>query len=161
VSRYASKQIGDRLESEVIQLVPGLEWVSDREDQHIDAVTTEAVWPSDQLHLGGICVLEPETRVEIKSAAVRLTSGQRGRFYVRKHQHKKLLSDGGGVYLLAIYAPASYDVICLAGVPATIVDSRLSSWRDLDRGETYTQVSWSSVINPAIVPREGGEAVAE
>jgi len=153
--QLSSKHIGDRLESEVIQLVPGLEWVSDRDDEHIDAVTTEAVWPSDRVRLGGICVVEPDTRVEIKSATVRLTSGQRGRYYIRKQQHEALLEDSG-VYFLAIYAPASHEVITLAGVPATIVDERLPGWRDLDRGETYTQVSWSSVVNPAIVPREGG-----
>jgi len=154
----SSKHIGDRLESEVIALVPGLKWICDRDNQHIDAETTEAVWPSDLVRLGGICVVEPETQIEIKSASVRLGSGQRGRFYIRKQQHEALFA-GAGVYFLAIYAPASYDVITLAGVPATIVDERLPSWRDLDRGETYTQVSWSSVVNPAIVPREGGDSV--
>jgi len=156
----SSKEIGDRLENEVIQLVPGLEWIPDSEDEHIDAVTVDAVWPSDDLHLGGICVIEPDTRIEIKSTTVRLTSGQRGRFYIRQKQHEMLLDDGAA-YVFAIYAPGSYDVICLAGVPATVVDGRLPSWRDLDRGETYTQLSWSSVINPEIVPREGGEAGAE
>lgn len=156
----SSKTIGDRLESEVIQLVPGLEWVPDSDDEHVDAVTTEAIWPTEDIHLGGICVIEPDTRVEIKSAAVRLASGQRGRFYVRQKQHQQLLSDGS-VYLFAIYAPGSYDVLCLAGVPATIVDDRLSSWRDLDRGETYTQVSWSSIISPSIVPRERGDRRAD
>lgn len=149
------KQSGERVEGDVIQAVDGLRWVPDTEDVHVDAETTSAIWSSDRVRLAGVCVVEDGVAVEIKSASVRLSSGKRGRFYIRREQHEQLLKRSG-FYLLAIYAPSSFDLLAMVLVPAGIVDDRLSAWIEVDDRATYAQPTWSRIVNPAIVPREGG-----
>ena len=154
------KHSGERIEGEVVQLVDGLRWVSDKEQRGIDAEATTPIYPSPSLRLDGVCVIETGTPVEIKSASVRLASGLRGRFYVRQQQHEKLVASGG-VYLLAVYAPTDHDVLAMAAVPASVVSERVPSWREVDGRYTYAQITWTRFIPPTAVPREGGEAGAK
>lgn len=156
----SSKQSGERIEAAVVQRIDGLRWVPDSERRGIDAEATQSIPSSEELRLDGICSIESGTPVEIKSASVRLASGQRGRFYLRRQQHERLLGVDG-LYLFAIYAPTDYRILSMTVVPATVAGERVPSWRPLDGRYDYAQVGWTRFVPPSTVPREGGEAGAE
>jgi hypothetical protein len=148
----SSKRAGENAEGAVLEAVDGLAFVPDDESEHIDARVIELVEPSTTLPFVGICVLEAGTPVEIKSAIPRLASGRRGRFYLRREQHRNL-RDAGGSYLFSVCEPRpAREPVAMKVVPATVVDEAIASWRSGgdDRPEC-AQVAWSRIFDPAEV----------
>jgi hypothetical protein len=152
VSRAVSpKDSGEQVEATVIQQVDGLEPAPGRDT--FDARTTAVLDPRTTDARFATPLLEPETDVEIKAAQTRLASGRRGRWYVRKRQHERLLA-ASGAYLLVVYAPTfpTHDVRAQLVIPASLVDERLpDGWTgvDGDRAEEgYRQLAWSAFIDP-------------
>ena len=148
----SSKRAGENAEAAVLEAVDGLAYVPDAETEHADARAETVVVPSSSLPFVGICLLEAESLVEIKSAIPRLGSGQRGRFYLRRKQHDRL-RDAGGSYLFAVCQPRpAREPVAMKLVPATIVDDAITSWRSGgdDRPEC-TQLGWSRIFDPAEV----------
>ncbi|WP_241431996.1 hypothetical protein [Haloferax mucosum] len=123
MSLAPSRKAGDTVESTLLQDHTELRHVSDHEHEHHDALTTELLTSSRELPFVGICLLEPGTVVEIKSAMVVYGEAQRrGRFLLRRSQHDHLL-EAGGVYLFAVCAPTpSRGIIAAKIVPASLVD---------------------------------------
>lgn len=140
---------GERAEAAVIQRVPELRWVPDDQDEHVDAVVRETFSASQEVPTVGLCLLEEGTDVEIKSCMVRNGEDQRrGRFYIRELQHQELL-ERDGVYLFAVTEPTpAREPIALKIVPASTVDSLVSSWIECrDRAARgYAQLSWSRIF---------------
>lgn len=144
----SSKALGERAEGEIVATVDGLEPVEDQEAEHYDAVPSTAISPSEDLPMGGICVLERGVPVEIKTTIPRLSSGKRGMFYLRKGQHDRLVDDGG-CYLFGVTRPHERKPLALKVWPARAVDELVESWRNAgeDR-QSCSQVSWTNVFNP-------------
>jgi hypothetical protein len=143
----------------VIQRVDALRYVSDQTAEHYDAVVDGLFAPSADVPFIGIVVLEDSTSVEIKAAQRHLASGRRGRFFIRERQHGWLLEDAGA-YLFAVYDPREHRVLAMTALAATTLDGALpEGWTSVegDRAETgYRQLSWSRVIDPDRVERNGG-----
>ena len=149
-----SKRAGAAAAGAVIDRVPELVSVPDSELRHADARVDGVVTPSPELPIVGMCLVETGTLVELKSAMARLASGGRGRFYLRRPQHKRLL-DAGGVYLFAVAEPRpAREPIAMKIVPATIVDDVVGSWRDAgdDRADC-AQVRWGRLFDSTEVSR--------
>lgn len=148
--RAASRAAGDMVEHAVIQFNPALENVTDADARWYDARVDGRLEPSDDLPFEAVSVLEDGAEVEIKGAQIRLNTGQRGRFYIRRQQHERLL-DAGAAYLLAVYDPRTEEIVAKLVVPASVVDDQLpddEGWVTLDRdGRTstveYCQRAWS------------------
>jgi len=141
-----SKRLGESAESAVLGDYPSFRYVGDSEAQHYDAVTTEAISASTELPFVGVCVLEADQEMEIKSVAVVVTEGQcRGRFYFRRVQHEHLI-EIGGMYLLAVCDPSpKRNVIAAKVVPANIMDDYIAdSWIECDGRADYKQIAWSN-----------------
>lgn len=145
------KRSGETVEGIVVQRVEELRYVSDRTARWHDAeVVTLFEPPHDAVSFHGINLLTVGVPVEIKAAQFRYASGQRGRFYIRKGQHERLL-DAGGAYLLAVYDPRTHDVLGMAVIPASLVDELLpDDWTERhDRAERgYNQLGWARVLDP-------------
>ena len=149
MSRAASsKRAGENAESEVIQRHPELEYVGDTEAQHYDARVSELLSPSPMLPFVGMCLLEVGTAVEIKSTmAVYGEAQARGRFYLRRKQHRRLV-DEAGVYLFAVCEPRpARPVIAAKIVPATTVGGLVSSWIDGGDRADYAQLTWGRIFD--------------
>ena len=148
----SSRAGGDAAESAVLEAVTELQYVPDTDAEHYDALTTTTVVPRDHLPFLGVCQLDPETPVEIKSAMVVYGEDQaRGRFYLRFGQHERL-ADDGGVYLFAVCEPTpDRDVLALKIVPTAVVAELVSSWISPDGRADYAQIAWSRVFAPAEV----------
>lgn len=100
-----SVELGSNAEGAVLELVPELEYVPGDDPETPDAVVTTLLVPREELPFVGICLLERDTNVEIKSASARVTETQRrGRFQLRKRQHEALL-DTASSYLFAVCEP--------------------------------------------------------
>jgi hypothetical protein len=149
-----SKAAGEAVEAEVIQRVPCLEYVGDHTAEWHDARVSTLLDDSGPVQMGVVPLLERDTRVEIKAAQRRLTSGQRGRYYIRERQHERLVNDGAA-YLFAVYDPRSTEVLAMLATPATVVDDVLpDGWTsvDGDRAEAgYRQLAWSRLLDPSEV----------
>ncbi|MFC4449841.1 hypothetical protein [Halorussus aquaticus] len=157
------KAAGESVEANVVQRVEQLAYVSDREAEWCDALADSLLAPTttDSVIFCGINLLAKGTHVEIKSAQDRLASGQRGRIYVRKRQHERLLEENAA-YLVAVYDPRpgrNQRVLAMAIIPASVLDEILpDGWTSVegDRSERgYRQLSWSRIIDPDDV--EGGD----
>lgn len=148
----SSRDGGDAAQSAVLELVPELRYVSNQEDEHIDAATTDRLEGSGCHEVSIDGALESETAVEIKSAmAVYGEAQTRGRFYLRKGQHEHIL-DLEGAYLFAVCEPTpSRDVIAAKIVPTDTVEELVSSWisvENIDRAEqAYAQIAWSRIFD--------------
>ena len=99
--------------------------------------------------------LLPDVPIEIKAARVRLASERRGRFYLRRRQHERLLAEGG-VYVFAVYEEApGRPIPGLRVAAADAVDALLpDGWTDIDgpRSETdYRQLAWSRLLDTVAV----------
>lgn len=159
----SSKDIGDSVESVVINREPGLEPVGDAVATWYDARTVECLDPSSRRPFLGIPLVESGTEVEIKGACVTRSNGTRecpGHWYIKREAHEELL-EAGGVYILVVYAPfPDTPVLASAVVPASILDEHLrGSWYEVsaDRSESeVVQLSWSRLIDRERVSREGG-----
>jgi hypothetical protein len=133
--------------------VPELQLVPDDVVEYYDAVATSLVTPRSDLPFVGLCLLERETPVEIKSVVATYADGSRGRFYVRPEQHDQLF-EAAGVYLFAVCDGTDRDVIALKIVPATTVDAVIESWIDGGDGRSdYAQLAWSRVFDACEVER--------
>lgn len=154
--KAASKAAGESIEAEVLQLLPELVYVGDSTAEWHDARVDELLTPSDDVVFASIVLLEVRTPVEIKAAQVRLASGRRGRYLLRRTQHERLLAEGAS-YLFAVYEPRSKDVLAMVVIPASIVDELLpDEWTVVDREhretpEEQAQLAWSRVVNPETV----------
>lgn len=149
------KDSGETVEGNVVQITDELRYVPETEARWCDARVVGLLEPSTEVPFIGINLLQADDPVEIKAAQVRLTSGQRGRFYIRRGQHRTLVQEGGA-YLLAVYVPRpGHEVLAKVVIPATILDELLpDGWTEVDRDgrtEGYRQVSWSRVIEPETV----------
>ena len=148
----SSKESGEIVEANVIQRVQELTHVSDQTAKWHDAeVVALFEPPHDSVTFHGINLLAVGIPVEIKAAQIWYNSGQRGRFYIRKRQHERLL-DAGGAYLFAVYIPKSgHSVRAMAVLPASLVDELLpTGWTTRDRSgeDGYRQLAWSRVLDP-------------
>jgi len=141
------KDSGETVEAELIQRVPELQAAPGETAPH-DAHASGVITPTPELPLGSTPLVETGTPVEIKAAQVRLTSGERGRWYLRREQHRKLL-EAGGAYALVIYDPRpGHPIRASLLVPASIVDELVSSWIKPDGRADYAQIAWSNAIDP-------------
>ena len=148
----SSKESGETVEANVVQRVPELRYVSDRTAEWHDAeVIALFEPPHPEVTFFGINLLAVGVPVEIKAAQLWYSSGQRGRFYVRKRQHQRLLN-AAGAYLFAVYVPRpGHPVRTMGVVPASLVDEYLpDGWTTRDRSgeEGYRQLAWSRVFDP-------------
>lgn len=138
-----SRIAGDRSESEAIDELPWLRYVTDETAEHYDAVARETRWP-----------LQEGDPVEIKSAGVVLADGAPGRFYIRRRQHERLLEDDGW-YLFVVCEPnpERRRLLSYRFLEATAVDDDfLTKWWDAgdDRSE-YRQIRWTDLIDKSEV----------
>ncbi|MEY7849551.1 hypothetical protein AB7C87_10190 [Natrarchaeobius sp. A-rgal3] len=165
----SSKASGDALEAHLIQSIEELEYVGDRTATWHDARTTTLLEPTTSLPFFGIVLVEPDIPIEIKGCQIETSNGNRstrGRFYVKRGAHDRLL-EAGGMYLLVVYLPRpGLPQVARAIVPATIVDELLSDrWYEVGGKRSENEVAklaWSHVIDPAGVdPTEtvGGQHV--
>ena len=150
-----SRALGDKTEDAVLQVVDGLQYVPDRDQEHADAVAARTIDPRTALpSFIGLCLLERGTSVEIKSTMLELGSGRRGRFQIRRNQHDWLLANAG-VYLFALCRPTyDRDLLELRIVPATLVDELDWTWRTASHErsrETYAQLTWTQIWSPSNV----------
>lgn len=151
----SSKASGETVEGNVVQRVPELTYVPDRTAEWHDAEVVALFEPPHaEVTFYGINLFAVGVPVEIKAAQRWYASGQRGRFYVRKRQHQRLL-DAGGAYLF--YEPRPGHPVCGMGVvPASLVDELLpDGWTSRERSgeEGYRQLAWSRIFEPAEVGR--------
>jgi hypothetical protein len=151
-----SKAAGKRVEAEVVQVVDGIEPVSD-DDARADSRATTAMYPSQDLPFSSICVVESGTPVEIKSAMVRATAAnERGRYYLRRDQHEFLLNQRA-VYLLAVCKPTPQrEILSKRIVPAAVVNEFRHPWKTPDDRPAYDQLAWSVLIDSRRI--NGGES---
>lgn len=138
---------GDNAESAVLEELPQLRYVSDTEAEHYDAELVEPL-SAEAVRMVGACLLETGTKVEIKSAIVVLATGKKGRFYLRRPQHQRLV-DEDAWYLFTVCEPRpARRVLAMKFVPATDVDELVPSWRNGGSGRAkYAQVAWSRVFD--------------
>lgn len=144
-----SKRAGERSETDVVRIVPELRLVPDDVAEWYDAVVVEPVAAAGDLRFRGLRLLEAGTPVEIKSALIRHADGQRGRWYLRRGQHERLL-EAGGVYCFAVATPDDRRVVAIRLVPATLVEDRLGAWSWVDAGvgrQDSARITWTHVFD--------------
>ena len=148
----SSKRAGENAEAAVLEAVDGLEYCPDTDTEHADARVETLVEPSRRLPFVGICLLEANTLIEIKSAIPRLASGRRGRFYLRREQHAQL-RDAGGSYLIAVCEPRpDREPVAMKVVPATVVDDVIATWRSAGADRpACSQLAWSRIFDASEV----------
>lgn len=161
-----SKEMGDRLETALVDRIDPFERVSDDDVTWHDARTTAPMTASERLPMRGLVVVVPAgTPVEIKGARLRISDGastRRGRFYVKKRAHDRLQA-AAGVYLLAVYCTdtaTSDPVRARLVVLASALEVFEPSWSAVDdttrTEQEVAKLPWSAVFDPtAIEPEEG------
>jgi hypothetical protein len=133
----SSKRAGERAEGAALERLPVLRYVSDETAEHYDAVARD--------DHGDLLEDDP---VEIKSAAVVLASDDPGRFYLREHQHERLLEDDGW-YLFVVCSPNDdRRILAYAFERAADVDDDLVDcwWSAGDDRDDYRQIRWTSLF---------------
>jgi hypothetical protein len=150
------KRTGSSVEAAVIETEPALAYVGDSDAEWHDAETTAVLTPRQDRPLGGVCLVEAETPVEIKGCIPEQQNGSGttpGRWYIKRESHDQLHA-AGGVYYLAVYAPRpSTPVIAALVVPAATVGDLLDgSWYENGRREV-AKLSWPRVIDETEVQR--------
>lgn len=145
IDRVSSVRAGESAENQIIQLVDAIEPVSD--DVHVDGRARRTFSPTSDLPTVGLPLVERGTDIEIKTAIPRLSSGQRGRFYLRLEQHETLV-ERSALYLFAVCSPRpERPALGLKIVPAVSVDALIDSWIDPDGRQPYVQLSWSNIFD--------------
>lgn len=145
------KRAGTSVEDRIINREDALAWVSDREQTAWDAKTTGVIDWRDGVPLGGVCVVEAGTPVEIKGCLPERSNGDRstaGHWYVKRETHETL-ADAGGVYWLTVYAPQpETPILAELVVPAaTVGDVLAGRWYDSGRREgEVAQLTWTTLI---------------
>jgi len=156
------KRLGDDLEDALVATHEPLEGVDDEVCEWHDAYATQLWTPSGRLPFVGICLVETDVPVEIKTAQRSTSNGNRqthGRWYLKRDAHQQLL-EAGGVYLLAVYtATAGGDQCRLLAqlvIPAALLDDHLADrWYDSGRAEgEVAKLAWQHVIAPSHVEVE-------
>jgi hypothetical protein len=119
----------------------------------------------DDLALGSIAVVEPDTDVEIKAAKRRTdaTGTPRGRWFFKgceDGQHHELVQEGA-MYLLAVYEEdddGEREVVAMLLVPATVMDEVLRGrWYESGRCEgLVSKLTWTALIDPDTIGGNGG-----
>jgi len=128
------KHSGDTIEHLVVNRNP-LRHVSDRDASWHDAATVDVIAPSRRLRMGGVCLLEADTPVEIKAAQGLVSNGDHnvpGRWMVKRDAHERLLA-ADGAYWLVVYKPAGRDTDLLGQIviSASLLDEHLDGrWFD-------------------------------
>lgn len=150
------RRAGANAESHILQRTPELGSVPDPVAPWFDAVAVDPLREDDFIDVR--IPLERGDRVEIKSAIVRLASGQRGRFNFRRKQHERL-QDADGRYLLLVCEPKpARDVLAAVLVDADALDASEAGWVEIDvddRDETaFKQIGWSVLVDVDAVPGE-------
>lgn len=91
-----------------------------------------------------------EAKIECKSCVDQLSSGRRGRWWIAKRNHEKLL-DHGGWYAFSVVDSLSEDLLRTALVHVEKVDEFIDGdWWPTDNGghgvEKYRQITWTAVF---------------
>nr|WP_201289231.1 hypothetical protein [Halovenus carboxidivorans] len=151
------KRTGSSVEAAVIEREPALAPVDDREAEWHDAETVEVLAPRPNRPLGGVCLVEPETPVEIKGCIPEQSNGDGqtpGRWYIKRVSHDQLV-DAGAFYYLTVYAPLpETPLIASMVVPAATVGDLLDgSWYDNGRREV-AKLGWPRIFDREVVRRD-------
>lgn len=158
MSRALAKQLGDRLEADVVERYDALEAVPDVDDDRYDARTTDLLVGGHDIRMLAVVAVAPDTPVEIKFTSARINCGKRGRWYIKRRAHEWLLANDG-VYHLGIYDPATGDPVAELVAPVAVVDTAINSWITAsgDRSEQeYAQLAWSVLVDPSVIEGEAG-----
>lgn len=162
-----AKRIGEDVEDLVLDAVDEL-YPADDSRAHHDAETATLLTPStaDQLTLGSIAVVEPDTDVEIKAANRRTEASgtPRGRWFFKGRddgQHNALV-ETGAMYLLAVYDEdddGERELLAMLLVPASVIDEVLRGrWYESGRREgLVSKLTWSALIDPDDLTANGGD----
>lgn len=142
----SAKRLGERAESAVIEAIDELEPVSDSDAEHYDAVPSTAVFPSDMVRMVGIAVAEAGIPIEVKTTVPRISTGSRGRFYLRRKQHRRL-SEEGGCYLLAVTTTDEREPLAMVLVAARTLSDVIPSWIDGNHRADYAQIAWGRIFS--------------
>jgi hypothetical protein len=145
-TELSPKRLGERAEAAVIEAVDALDPVADSDAEHYDAVPSTALFPSESVRMVGIAVAEAGIPIEVKTTVPRLSTGSRGRFYLRRKQHRRL-SEDGGCYLLAVTTPHEREPLAMVLVAARTLNDVISSWIDGNHRADYAQIAWSRVFS--------------
>jgi hypothetical protein len=150
------KRTGSSVEAAVIDTEPALSPVGDSTAEWHDAETTDVLTPRQDRPLGGVCLVESQTPVEIKGCIPETGNGDHsttGRWYIKRQSHDQIEAEKG-VYYLTVYAPRpSTPIIAALVVPAaTVGDLLAGSWYDSGR-QTVAKLSWPRVIDETEVER--------
>ena len=152
MNRAASKRAGEAAEAAVIQRGPELTPAPER-SEHVDAEISTLLVPRAEVPTVGLPVVERGTPVEIKSCGVVATVNQsRGRFYLRRTQHRHLVGESG-IYLFAVTPPHSGEPLACKLVPASVVGEAIAGWIEPDGRATYAQLAWGRVFDSEEVDR--------
>lgn len=94
-------------------------------------------------------IVPADTVVEVKSCRLEYRN-RRGRWWIRRRNHERLL-DEGGEYVLSVYRSSTAEVLRQALVSAVTVDAIVDGdWWDAGAGgneaEEYVQLPWSTVF---------------
>lgn len=89
--------------------------------------------------------------VESKTARKRLANGRRGRWWIEREAHRRLV-EAGGLYALSVYDPQATDdgpITDVAIVPARWIDAHLS-WTSNGtghhKGSEHSKLGWPHVL---------------
>lgn len=150
------KRTGSSVEAAVIETEPALSTVGDSTAEWHDAETTDMLTPRRDRPLGGVCLVESETPVEIKGCIPETENGSGttpGRWYIKRQSHDQLEAERG-VYYLVVYAPrpSTPIIAALVAPAATIGDLLAGSWYENGRREV-AKLSWPRVIDESEVQR--------
>lgn len=148
MSKPAPKRAGERVEHLVVEQRPELVNTPESEAVHYDATTVSELTTSAELPIEGAVSVPAETPVEIKSVMAAVTEESRaGRYYFRRRQHE-VLSDLGGVYLLAVCEPKpSREIVAWKVLTPAVLDEHLGSWVEPEGRQPYAQLAWTSAID--------------
>lgn len=153
------KRTGSSVEAVVIEREPALSPVDDTVAEWYDAETVEVLEPRQDRPLGGVCLVESETPVEIKGCIPEQSNGEdstAGRWYIKRESHEQLV-DASGFYYLAVYAPLPETPIVSAMIlpAATVGDFLAGRWYDNGRREgEVAKLSWPTVLDREVISRE-------
>jgi hypothetical protein len=146
-----NRVLGERAERFVADAWETVRLVPDVAVGWYDAVTVDAV----EREPAGT-VTERGVPIEVKSCTREVSGGarrQRGRFWVKRSNHRRLLA-ADGEYALVLFSDDGTRVLRFGRFPASEVDEWLAgqSWWKAGPGRGYgTQFCWSRVWSPEFV----------
>jgi hypothetical protein len=112
------------------------EWHDARVDEEIPVPRDPSAWVAEG------------TLVEIKSCVPRLED-RRGRWWLRRRNHKRLLQ-AEGEYILTVFDRDAEEIVAMRMVPAALVDAKISRWWACGAGGQAAteqhQLPWSEIF---------------